>query len=289
MNSNSRFKSEDLDVKDITNCLNDLKYIYSFFILERGNCSYLQCINYKDNILIEERIYSENGFKHFVLAKDPDYYVDYTDHVDYTDYTDSTDLNTENNSENKLTIDDDNFKRFSNELFSIKEAIDIFTDYYTNIPFKHIIKRDMSNEFGTLENGFVFIKWLNSAADNFKENLDEFVERIEPFVIDELKKDCIGYKISFEKKIKGNVNNINNNENKENNNIENKNNNVVVDEKEENNIKCSAFKVIDIKWAAESIVEIASKYEFLEDIILFKKNKLNNEKFFKLNLEDFKN
>lgn len=47
MNSNSHFKSEDIDIVDITNLLNDLENIDSFFILERGNCSYLQCINYQ--------------------------------------------------------------------------------------------------------------------------------------------------------------------------------------------------------------------------------------------------
>jgi len=251
-------KSEDLSIETIANCLNDLEDIDSFFILERGNCSYLQCINYNGNILIEERVYSDDYFKHYVLGH----------HVNQ-----DSDYNSNDNFEvNELVIDDKFFKRFSNELFSIEEAIDIFTDYYTNIPFENIVKRDVTHEFGNLEKGFVFIQWLESAVSNFKENLDEFIEMIEPFIIDELKKDCVGRKIVFEDK----------NENK-----------VAEDAMDDENIeketiKCSAFKVIDVHWAVESIMEVANKYEFLDDIVLFKKNNLNDNDFFKLNIDDFK-
>lgn len=252
--SRKHHKSENLSIETIANCLNDLEDIDSFFILERGDCSYLQCINYNGNILIEERVYSEDYFKHYVLG-----------HADQDSNCNSFEVN-------ELAIDDKFFKRFSNELFSIEEAIDTFTDYYTSIPFENIIKRDVTHEFGNLEKGFVFIHWLESAVSNFKENLDEFIEMIEPFIIDELKKDCVGRKIVFE----------DNNENKvaedgvDNENIE------------KENIKCSAFKVIDLRWAVESIIEVAEKYEFLEDIILFKKNNLDDNDFFRINIDNFK-
>lgn len=201
--------------------MHDLEDINSFFILERGNCSYLQCINYNGSILIEERIYKDNGFNHYILAHEK--------------------ISTNKYITNELAIDDKYFKRYYNELFSIKEAIDIFTDYYTKIPFRNIIRRDITYEFGKLEKGFIFIKLLNSAVDNFKENLDEFVEIIELFIIDELKKDCAGHKIQFEsKKIS-----ILENESK---------NNMESSEIEDNIVKCSVFKVIDIRWAVQSIM-----------------------------------
>lgn len=246
-------KSENLSIETIANSLNDLEDIDSFFILERGDCSYLQCINYNENILIEESLFGDY-FKHYVLG-----------HTDI-------DNNYNDFEANELAIDDKFFKRFSNELFSIEEAIDIFTDYYANIPFENIVKRDVTHEFGNLEKGFIFIQWLESAVSNFKENLDEFMEMIEPFIIDELKKDCVGRKIVFEDK----------NENKV-------AEDTIDDENiEKENIKCSAFKVIDVRWAVESIIEVAEKYEFLEDIILFKKNDLDDNDFFKLNIDDFK-
>jgi hypothetical protein len=258
MEARSRVKSKELSIEDIPIRLNNLN-VDSFFILEKGNCSYLQCINYNNHILIEERVYSDNGFKHFVLANNNN--------------NNNNNNNFNNNKDivgnNKLSIDDTNFKRFPNELFSIEEAIDIFTDYYTDIPFKNILKRNITLEFGILEKGFVFIQWLESAVDNFKENLDEFVEIIEPFVIDELKKDCIGHKI-VSKNILDKIDQTNN------------------ENDGKLNPKCSIFQVIDIQWAVESIVEIALKYEFLEDILLFKKNKITDEKFFKFDLEDFK-
>ena len=258
-------KSENLSVENIANYLNDLEDIDSFFILEREDCSYLQCINYNGHILIEERIYSKESFKHYILGHG-------TDLGNNSEESGYVKINSEENdfldndlNENDLIIDDKFFRRFSNELFSIKEAIDIFTDYYTNIPFENIVKRDISSEFGGLEKGFVFIQWLDSAVYDFKETLDEFVEIIEPFVVDELKKDCIGRKIAIE--------NTNTKSKSKNN---------------ENNVKCSAFKVINVLWAIESIIEIAEKYEFLDDIILFKKNNLDDIEFFKVNIGDFK-
>ncbi|MBZ9570184.1 hypothetical protein KQY27_01300 [Methanobrevibacter sp. TMH8] len=258
MKSKAHVKSEDLTIEDISNFLHDLENINSFFILERGNCSYLQCINYNDSILIEERIYKDDGFKHYILG-----------HEDIEDNEDNENIT------NELAIDDKYFKRYYNELFSIEEAIDIFTDYYTKIPFKNIIRRNITHEFRDLEKGFIFIKWLDSAVDNFKESLEEFVEIIEPFIIDELKKDCIGYKIHFDSEEIS----ILENEDKSNDNYS---------ESDDNIIKCSAFKVIDIRWAVQSIIEIASKYEFLEDILLFKKDKIEENNFFKLNIDDFR-
>jgi len=252
-------KSEKLSVETITNCLNDLENIDSFFILERGNCSYLQCINYNENILIEERVYSNDYFKHYVLG-----------HADWNNNYDNFEVN-------ELAINDKFFKRFFNELFQVEEAIDIFTDYYTNVPFENVVKRDVTHEFGNLEKGFVFIQWLESAVSNFKENLDEFIGMIEPFIIDELKKDCVGRKVIFEDK----------NEDKTD---EDKIEEGIMDDEniEKENIKCSAFQVIDVRWAVESIIEIAEKYEFLGDIVLFKKNDIGDSDFFKLNIDDFR-
>jgi len=235
-------KSEKLSVENIANYLNNLENIDSFFILERGDCSYLQCINYNGFILIEERVYSKDGFKHYILGHDTDL---------------GNDFNENNFSEDDLIIEDKFFRRFSKEFFSIEEAIDIFTDYYTNIPFENITKRDVSQEFGELEKGFVLVQWLESAVDRFKETLDEFIVMIEPFIVDELKKDCIGRKI-------------------------------VDDNIKNENVKCTIFQVIDVHWAVESIIEIAEKYEFLEDITLFKKNAIGDSDFFKINIEDFK-
>lgn len=82
-------------------------------------------------------------------------------------------------------------KDFQMNFFSLEETISTFTNYYTNIPFEFITKRDITHEFGELEKGFIFIKWLNSAVDNFKEDLDEFITIIEPFIIDELKKKIV--------------------------------------------------------------------------------------------------
>ena len=260
--------SEKLSVEDIANYLNDLENIDSFFILERGDCSYLQCINYKGHILIEERIYSKEGFKHYILGHRTDLESGFEENFKENNGTDN-DL-----EENDLIIDDKFFRRFSNELFSIKEAIDIFTDYYTNIPFENIVKRDISSEFGELEKGFVFVQWLESAVDSFNETLDEFVEMIEPFIVDELKKDCVGHMLAIE-----NVTT----KSKDNNDMNNK-----IINNDDMNIKCSVFQVIDVHWAVESIVEIAEKYEFLDDIILFKKNNIDDIEFFKIDIGDFK-
>lgn len=302
MRNNSHLKSEDINIEDIANYLNDLENIDSFFILERGDCSYLQCINYNGNVLIEERVYKNNKFKHYVLGHNTTEYnnKDYEDDINFLDENnnkmDSLDndsnikvnsLDDDNsikldNNENiifnigtkkekyssgndKLAINDNFFKRFKNELFTLDEAIGIFTDYYTTISFENITKRDITNEFGNLEEGFIFIKWLDSAVDNFNENLDEFIEIIEPFVIDELKKDCVGRKIKVDFDL-----NIPKNENIE-----------------ENNIKCSVFKVIDIFWAIESIIEVGKKYEFLHDIVIYKKNTIDARDFIKINIEDF--
>lgn len=264
MKSESHVKSENLSIEEISSCLNDLEDINSFFILERGNCSYLQCINYNGSILIEERIYNDNGFKHYVLGHKN---ISNNKNNNY-----NINKNT-NNNENVLIIDDKYFKRYFNELFSKEEAIDIFTDYYSNIPFNNIVKRDITREFANLEKGFVFIQWLESAADNFKESLDEFVEIIEPLIVDELKKDCIGRKIQFDHEIDL---------------FKNEDENQMDSENEKIAIKCSVFKVIDIQWAIESIIEVGDKYEFLDDIILFKKNNINDNEFFKINIGDFK-
>jgi len=274
MKFNGEYHNPELSIETIANYLNDLENIDSFFILERGNCSYLQCINYKENILIEERVYSEDCFKHYVLG-----HADQDNNYD-TFEVDGFEINGFEGSDfeiDELAIGDKFFERFSNELFSIKEAINIFTDYYTNVPFENIIKRDVTNEFGNLKKGFVFIQWLNSAVSNFKENLNEFIGMIEPFIIDELKKDCVGRKIVFEVK-----NEVKNDENK-------LNKDIIDDENiEKKNIKCSAFQVIDVRWAVESIIEVAEKYEFLEDITLFKKNNMDDNDFFELNIDDFK-
>jgi len=246
MKPNSHYKFEDINIEDIANFLNDLENIDSFFILEKGNCGYLQCINHKGYLLIEERVYKDNSFKHYVLGHECKSYFNNT----------------------KLAIDDKFFKRFPNELFTLEDTIDIFTNYYTNIPFEFIIKRDITHEFGDLEEGFIFIKWLNSAVDNFNENLDEFVTIIEPFIVDELKKDCIGRKIVFDEKICDILN------------IHNKNIN-------EDSSIYSIFQVIDVFWAVESVIEVAKKYEFLYDIVIFKKKTLGDIDFIKINIEDF--
>jgi len=276
-------KSEKLSIENIANYLNDLENIDSFFILERGNCSYLQCINYKGSILIEERIYSKDSFKHYILGYGTEK---------------SNDFKENNLEDNELIIEDKFFRRFSNELFSIEEAIDIFTDYYTNIPFKNIVKRDVTSEFGKLEKGFIFVQWLDSAVDRFKETLDEFIEIIEPFIVDELKKDCIGRKLTIDvdmefpdkqerEAIENNGIGIKAIRTKviENKTVENRTDYGDIRNK---NIKCSVFQVIDVRWAAESIIEVAEKYEFLNDIVLFKKRDIEDNEFFKINIGDFK-
>jgi len=274
-------KSEDISIEDIANCLNDLEGINSFFILERGDCSYLQCINYNSSILIEERIYKDDGFKHYVLGHSDcseNIGSNCSKNLDFNSY-DTIGFHFTENNENELVIDDKFFKRYSNEVFSIEEAIAIFTDYYTNILFEDIVKRDITFEFGKIKKGFIFIKWLNSAVDSFNETLEEFREVIEPFVVDELKKDCVGSKIEFNLEIDKSL---------ENGDGDSENNNVIDNSKiTEKSFKCSAFKVIDINWACESIIEIAKKYEFLNDIVLFKKNNIHDNEFFKLNIEDF--
>lgn len=54
-----------------------------------------------------------------------------------------------------------------------------------------------------------------------------------------------------------------------------------------NSIKCSVFQVIDVFWAAESIIEIAKKYEFIHDIVIFKKKSLEDIELIKISIEDF--
>ena len=54
-----------------------------------------------------------------------------------------------------------------------------------------------------------------------------------------------------------------------------------------NNIKCSVFQVIDVFWAVESIIEIAKKYEFIYDIVIFKKKSLEDIELIKISIEDF--
>ncbi|MBF4468741.1 MAG: hypothetical protein ISP01_04985 [Methanobrevibacter arboriphilus] len=281
MKSNSHYKSEDITIEDIVNCLNDLESIDSFFILERGDCSYLQCINYKGHLLIEERVYKDNSFKHYVLGHDYNIFNENEvkkDGICDTDESIMFNVGYENKksyfNNDRLAIDDKFFKRFSNELFSLEETINIFTNYYTNIPFEFITKRDITHEFGELEEGFIFIKWLNSAVDSFKEDLDEFITIIEPFIIDELKKDCIGRKIVFDEKM---IEGLNFPENEDINN----------EDINGNNIKCSVFQVIDIFWAVESIIEIAKKYEFIYDIVIFKKKSLEDIELIKISIEDF--
>ncbi|KZX15346.1 hypothetical protein MBCUT_15600 [Methanobrevibacter cuticularis] len=270
--------SEDLSIEDITEYLNDLKSVDSFFILEKGDCSYIQCINYKGFIIIEERVYKEDSFRHYILGH-KNHYHNNTNNItnlnsinNSNNNTNNTDTinnienyNFENNlinhKNNELFIDDENFKVFITEIFSIRETIDLFIDYYCDISLTNIKRRDITSEFSKVERGFVFIQWLPSAVATFKESLEEFIIAIEPFVVDELKKDCIGKKIAIFNKDNGN---------------------------EDLTTYCSAFKVMDIHWAAESIIEIAEKYEFLEDINLYKKSSIENKKFSKLNIEDFK-
>ena len=281
MKSNSHYKSEDITIEDIVNCLNDLESIDSFFILERGDCSYLQCVNYKGHLLIEERVYKDNSFKHYVLGHDYNIFNENEvkkDGISGTDKSIMFNIGHENKkssfNNNRLAIDDKFFKRFSNELFSLEETINIFTNYYNNIPFEFITKRDITHEFGELEEGFIFIKWLNSAVDNFKEDLDEFVTIIEPFIIDELKKDCVGRKIVLDEKM---IEGLNFPENEDINN----------EDINGNNIKCSIFQVIDVFWAVESIIEIAKKYEFIYDIVIFKKKSLEDIELIKISIENF--
>ncbi len=242
-----KFKSQEYELEKITsndmiNHLKGLNEVNSFFILEDNYCNYIQCINYKGSIIIEKRIYENNSFKHYILSHDLE--------------------------DKSLALDDGNFKRYFSEIFSIEEVVLLFIEFYNYFSandmeldiinnyssIDDIKMRDITNEFPKLEKGFIFIKWLDSAVDNFKETLKEFIVAIEPFIIEELKKDCIGRKIS--------------NENMP--------------------FFCSSFEVIDIEWAVESIIEIIEKYGFTNDIILYKKLFLNDKKFLKINVDDFK-
>lgn len=247
---------EEISIEDISNMVHDLENVNSFFILEKGNCSYIQAISYKGYIIIEERIYEDDSFKHYILTHKEENYRENDlnkinsnkndsnkdnlnknnfnnnnsnknylnennlNKIDSDNFNDSSD---NNSSENGLVIDDENFKIYNNEIFSINEAIDLFTDYYLNFPLNKIKRKDITYRFPKLEKGYIFIKWLPSAVDRFKESLEEFISIMEPFVVDELKKDCIAKKIAIDSSLDIYINNNQNTENSQKNQKEEKN------------------------------------------------------------------
>ncbi|MDR0900726.1 MAG: hypothetical protein LBM26_03610, partial [Methanobrevibacter sp.] len=144
----------EIAIEDIADLLSDLENINSFFILEKGNCSYIQCISYNGFIIIEERIYEDDSFNHYVLGHIEDCNCKINMDKTNNDKTSNGKTNSDKKNNNKanigknslkdsLAIDDENFKIYNNETFTIREAIDIFTDYYSNFPLNYLKRRNI--------------------------------------------------------------------------------------------------------------------------------------------------